>query len=112
MFNVIYNRIPDTQNSKHLWYSETYQILWKMVKMLQVQCVICDTIHTIKDCSTEAKRLKNRRTHTYLCEICYERIKKNTLKRHQTGKFKLYNGKNNYSILYEKNIHKNDEIEP
>ena len=80
--------------------------------MLQVQCVICDAIHTIQDTSTKAKRLKNRRTHTFLCEICYERIKINTLKRLQTGKFKLYNGKNNYYRSYEKNIHNGDEIEP
>gem|GEM_PF-441026 len=77
---------------------------------MQVKCVICDSIQSIEDNSSEAKRLKNRRSHTYLCSECYERIKENTLKRHQTGKFKLYNGKNNYSFLTkkEKAINSND----
>lgn len=61
---------------------------------MRVQCVICDKIEAIEDNSAEAKRLMNRRMHTYLCEECNNRIAKNTLKRHDTGKFKLYQDKN------------------
>lgn len=58
--------------------------------MLQVQCVLCDIIENIDDNSLQAKRLRNRLSHMYLCQSCYDRIKIKTLKRHETGKFKLY----------------------
>lgn len=61
---------------------------------LQVQCVICDVIEDIDEYSLEAKRLRNRLSHMYLCSTCYDRIKVNTLERHKTGKFKLYSSKN------------------
>jgi len=60
---------------------------------MQVQCTICDTIDEIDDDSYEAKRLRNRRIYMYLCQECYERIGKNTQKRHETGKFHLYREK-------------------
>lgn len=49
------------------------------VNNLQVQCVICDIVEHLEDNSLEAKRLRNRLSHMYLCENCYERIKVNTL---------------------------------
>lgn len=60
---------------------------------MDVQCVICDTIRSFDDYSFEAKRLKNRWIRTYLCPTCDERIKKNTLKRIETGNFKLFREK-------------------
>lgn len=60
---------------------------------MQVQCVICDKIEALNDDSFEAKRLKNRRMHTHLCEECNERIAINTKKRHDSGKFNLYEDK-------------------
>lgn len=60
---------------------------------MQVQCVLCDIVEHIDDYSIEAKRLRNRLSHMYLCQTCHERIKVNTLKRHDTGKFKLFKSK-------------------
>ncbi|MBY7143764.1 YlaI family protein [Virgibacillus sp. NKC19-3] len=60
---------------------------------MQVKCVICDTIETLEDHSPEAKRLRNRRVHMYLCETCYERIGYKTIQRHSTGNFHLYRKK-------------------
>ncbi|SDQ64067.1 Uncharacterized protein YlaI [Virgibacillus subterraneus] len=60
---------------------------------MQVQCVLCDTIEDIQDSSLQAKRLRNRRIHMYLCQQCDQRIYSNTKKRHETGNFHLYEGK-------------------
>ncbi|MEC5422826.1 YlaI family protein [Virgibacillus sp. C22-A2] len=60
---------------------------------MQVKCVICDDIHSIEDYSLQAKRLRNRRIHMYLCETCYDRIGDKTKQRHATGKFQLYEEK-------------------
>lgn len=60
------------------------------MNFLKVQCTICDIIEELDNESLEAKRLRNRYSHLYLCDVCYERIKINTLKRHETGKFKLF----------------------
>lgn len=60
---------------------------------MQVQCVICDNIESIPSNSIEAKRLINRRIHTYLCKECNQRITEKTKERHQTGNFKLYSSK-------------------
>ncbi|WP_430786188.1 YlaI family protein [Virgibacillus flavescens] len=57
---------------------------------MQVKCVICDEIESIEDDSLQAKRLRNRRIHMYLCEPCYNRIEKKTKERHATGNFRLY----------------------
>lgn len=53
-------------------------------------CPICDRVETIDTNSPLAKKLRNRRKHLYLCKACTDRVTKNTLKRHKTGKFKLY----------------------
>lgn len=60
---------------------------------MQVKCVICDTIEGIEDYSLEAKRLRNRKIHMYLCQSCYDRIAEKTQQRHATGKFRLYEEK-------------------
>ncbi|WP_010097921.1 YlaI family protein [Ornithinibacillus scapharcae] len=60
---------------------------------MQVKCVICDVVEEIEDYSLQAKRLRNRKIHMYLCQNCNDRIKENTLKRHATGKFQLYEEK-------------------
>ncbi|MYL47813.1 YlaI family protein [Virgibacillus halodenitrificans] len=60
---------------------------------MQVKCSICDTVEAIEDDSLQAKRLRNRRIHMYLCQDCYERIEKKTYERHATGDFQLYKEK-------------------
>ncbi|WAA11096.1 YlaI family protein [Fervidibacillus albus] len=57
---------------------------------MKVQCVICDQIENIEDYSPLAKKLRNRPIHTYLCDECYERIKKRTEERLLTGKFQIF----------------------
>ncbi|MFC3040203.1 YlaI family protein [Virgibacillus xinjiangensis] len=57
---------------------------------MQVKCTICDNIHTLEDDCLEAKRLRNRRIHMYLCQMCHDRIEEKTNKRHATGNFHLY----------------------
>jgi uncharacterized protein YlaI len=60
---------------------------------MQVKCVLCDEIENIEDYSLEAKKLRNRKTHIFLCQNCNERIKEKTLKRHATGNFHLFQEK-------------------
>ncbi|OZU90448.1 hypothetical protein CIL03_04690 [Virgibacillus indicus] len=60
---------------------------------MQVKCVICDNIEGIDDYSLEAKRLRNRKIHMYLCQSCFDRIAEKTKQRHATGKFQLYEEK-------------------
>ncbi|MFD2043971.1 YlaI family protein [Ornithinibacillus salinisoli] len=60
---------------------------------MQVKCVICDQVEDIEENSLQAKRLRNRRIHMYLCDSCYERVGENTTKRHETGNFRLYREK-------------------
>jgi uncharacterized protein YlaI len=57
---------------------------------MKVQCVICDAVEPIPDDSHEAKKLRNRPIHTYMCKACYQRIEDNTNARMETGKFRLY----------------------
>lgn len=57
---------------------------------MQVKCVICDQVESIDDQSLQAKRLRNRRIHMYLCQPCYNRIDEKTKERHATGNFHLY----------------------
>lgn len=57
---------------------------------MKVKCTICDLIDELPDDSFKAKKLRNRRTYMYLCDVCYERIEMNTKARLATGKFKLY----------------------
>ncbi|ETI66149.1 YlaI family protein [Neobacillus vireti] len=60
---------------------------------MRVKCVICDKIEAIEDESLEAKRLRNRPIHTYMCNECSSRITKRTNARIDTGNFKLYRTK-------------------
>ena len=57
---------------------------------MKVQCVLCDRIETIPDDSFEAKKLKNRPIHTYMCADCDKRITEKTKTRLATGKFRFY----------------------
>jgi uncharacterized protein YlaI len=57
---------------------------------MRVKCVICDKIESIEDGSPQAKRLRNRPIHTYLCKSCEERITEKTNARISTGNFRLY----------------------
>ena len=57
---------------------------------MKVKCVICENVEGIDDYSLEAKRLRNRKIHMYLCQPCYNRIAEKTKQRHATGKFRLY----------------------
>jgi uncharacterized protein YlaI len=57
---------------------------------MRVKCVICDKIESINDDTLQAKQLRNRPIHTYMCTPCHERIAENTIKRVETGNFRLY----------------------
>jgi uncharacterized protein YlaI len=57
---------------------------------MRVKCVICDKVETINDETLQAKQLRNRPIHTYMCEPCHERIAENTIKRLATGNFRIY----------------------
>ncbi|MEC2053656.1 YlaI family protein [Peribacillus psychrosaccharolyticus] len=57
---------------------------------MNVKCVICDKIEDILDYSPEAKKLRNRPIHTYMCQECSTRIEEKTQARIATGNFKLY----------------------
>ncbi len=61
---------------------------------MKVKCVLCDSIESIPDDSFEAKKLRNRPIHTYMCESCDQRIREKTYARIATGKFKLYRSRN------------------
>jgi len=60
---------------------------------VKVQCVICDIIEELDDNSFQAKRLRNRPIHTYMCNECDLRIAQNTQKRIDSGNFVLYQNK-------------------
>lgn len=60
---------------------------------MNVKCVICDKIETLKDDSFQAKRLRNRPIYTYMCEACSSRITAKTEQRIATGNFHLYRSK-------------------
>lgn len=57
---------------------------------MNVKCVICDQIESIPDDSPEAKKLRNRPIHTFMCQACYTRIENRTSERISTGNFRLY----------------------
>ncbi|SDJ04266.1 YlaI family protein [Salimicrobium halophilum] len=54
---------------------------------MRVQCVLCDQIESIDSKSLQAKRLRNRRTSTYMCQSCHDRITTNTTKRVNSDNF-------------------------
>ncbi len=56
---------------------------------MRVKCVICDTLSEIPDFSSEAKKLRNRPIHTYMCPACHDRITDKTNARLATGKFRF-----------------------
>jgi uncharacterized protein YlaI len=57
---------------------------------MRVKCFIFDQIESIEDDSFQAKRLRNRPIHTFMCKSCEERITKRTNERIATGNFRLY----------------------
>ncbi|WP_433749376.1 YlaI family protein [Falsibacillus pallidus] len=57
---------------------------------MRVKCVLCEKIDNLHDDTLEAKRLRNRPIHTYMCSECTERITEKTNERIATGNFKLY----------------------
>ncbi|ESU32915.1 hypothetical protein G3A_09175 [Bacillus sp. 17376] len=57
---------------------------------MRVKCVLCDKIENINSDTLQAKRLRNRPIHTYMCETCNERIADKTNNRIATGNFRLY----------------------
>lgn len=57
---------------------------------MRVKCVICDQIETLEDDSFQAKRLRNRPIHTFMCKKCEARITEKTQARIATGNFQLY----------------------
>ncbi|WP_277679873.1 YlaI family protein [Gracilibacillus dipsosauri] len=60
---------------------------------MRVKCVICDKINRIDNDCPQAKKLRNRLIHTYMCPSCHERITKKTKSRKQSGNFRLYQNK-------------------
>ncbi|WP_227935677.1 YlaI family protein [Alkalihalobacillus deserti] len=56
---------------------------------MRVKCVLCDKIDKLDDQLPLAKRLRNRPIHTYMCDTCYDRIKKRTEARKEAGSFQL-----------------------
>lgn len=55
---------------------------------MRVKCVICDVVESINNDSPQAKKLRNRPIHTYMCQPCYTRIESRTIGRKNTGNFK------------------------
>ncbi|TCP30511.1 uncharacterized protein YlaI [Scopulibacillus darangshiensis] len=60
---------------------------------MRVKCVLCDKIEKIDDETLMAKRLRNRPVHTYMCDVCTERIGERTKDRWATGQFKVHHRK-------------------
>lgn len=60
---------------------------------MRVKCVICDQIESINDDSFQAKRLRNRPIHTFMCKACEQRITERTQERIATGNFRFYSSK-------------------
>ena len=57
---------------------------------MRVKCVICDNLNQLGDDSPQAKKLRNRPIHTYMCDPCHERIEQKTKARLATGDFVFY----------------------
>ena len=64
---------------------------------MRVKCVLCEKIDKLDDQLPLAKRLRNRPIHTYMCEVCHQRITERTEKRKATGSFKLKHEKHEES---------------
>lgn len=52
--------------------------------------MLCDTIETLDDEDPLAKKLRNRRIHTYMCDECHERITLRTKERFANKEYKVY----------------------
>ncbi|MEI5906022.1 YlaI family protein [Bacillus spongiae] len=57
---------------------------------MRVKCILCDQINKLEDETLEAKRLRNRPIHTYMCTNCHERIRIRTEERKKSTSFHLY----------------------
>lgn len=57
---------------------------------MKVRCVLCDKIETLDDESLEAKKLRNRPIHTYMCEECNKRITEKTKERFANSPYRIY----------------------
>jgi len=57
---------------------------------MRVKCVICEVINQLQDDSPQAKKLRNRPIHTYMCDSCHGRIEEKTNARLATGNFVFY----------------------
>ncbi|GEL08610.1 YlaI family protein [Salisediminibacterium halotolerans] len=57
---------------------------------MKVKCVLCDKVESIDPQLPIAKKLRNRPIHTYMCENCYDRIKKRTETRINSGEFRQH----------------------
>ncbi|NGP44386.1 YlaI family protein [Bacillaceae bacterium SIJ1] len=57
---------------------------------MKVKCALCESIHTIDNWSIQAKRLRNRPIHTFLCHDCHSRITEKTLKNQDARQSKEY----------------------
>jgi len=66
---------------------------------MKAKCPLCDKTKELDDSSFQAKRLRNRRKHMYLCEDCYTRIEAKTKERHATGNFQLYRVKKKSDLI-------------
>ncbi|MFD2443374.1 YlaI family protein [Bacillus sp. CGMCC 1.16607] len=62
---------------------------------MKVKCVICDKVESIENESLQAKRLRNRPIHTFMCKDCDERIAEKTKVRLDSGKFQFNRPKTN-----------------
>ncbi|HZG70217.1 MAG TPA: YlaI family protein [Chondromyces sp.] len=60
---------------------------------MRAKCILCDRIDTLDDDTLQAKKLRNRPIHTYMCPDCQARISERTAQRAATGKFRLYRSK-------------------
>jgi uncharacterized protein YlaI len=56
---------------------------------MRVKCILCDKIEDIDDHAIQAKKLRNRPIHTYMCQECHGRISERTEKRVATGQFRI-----------------------
>ncbi|QPC46207.1 YlaI family protein [Mangrovibacillus cuniculi] len=60
---------------------------------MRVKCILCDKIETLPDDNPEAKKLRNRPIHTYMCLDCQNRIAEKTVERKKDGNFRIYRGR-------------------
>ncbi|ADH99127.1 YlaI family protein [Salisediminibacterium selenitireducens] len=57
---------------------------------MRVKCVICDQVEKIDSNLPQAKKLRNRPIHTYMCQPCSDRISSRTNERIATGDFQSH----------------------